>query len=921
MKAKDIVILTAVCFYLNPFLLAQDSSGIQRAYAFSGESFAEVSASISFLNQPVSLALENVTVEEALGAIAEAAGFTLAYSSNVLSNEKRVSYALKDVSVKEAVQKVSEGAGVTFLASKNNRRLILMSQEVQTSETGSIAGTVTDGSTGDPLIGANVVVEGTGLGRSTNEDGEYVINNVPEGEQTITADYIGYSSSSQTITVSGSTTLDLNLQRSAIGLDEVTVTAQRIEQNLQVVPIAVRAFSGDFLQNRQAVDMEQVVMYTPGLNITTAARTLSQPVMRGGSSDEDAPGVDLAVGLFVDEIYLGRNIDFSFDLFDLERVEVLRGPQGTLFGRNVTGGLINIKTKNPTTDEVLGRGEVIFGENNRFDIRGALNVPIVDDLLATRIVVSSRNADGAIPNANGPDLLQDDQDSFRGKLLYTPNDDITFLLTGHHLRDKSIGVARDIIGFGENLLTELASIIDLDKRKANIDAAGAYDRTIWGLSGLLDLHIGFGDLTFISAWHENRSDLDDIDVDGTPELILGGPSTNLAKQFTQEIRHTYTSDNGSIDWIGGLYYLNVDFARTEFVNQIPFASSFLNIIGVPPIGGPFGPSGFFDQRIETNSYAVFGQFTYAPPMVEGLRLTFGGRYTNDEKKGYTADSGVIDLFNVDVSDDWSAFTPKFVIGYRLNEKVFSYFSATRGFKSGGFGATTTQAEALEGFDPEYVWSYEFGLKSRFLEDRLQANIAMYKADYTDLQFRSGTVGTSSFVGNAGEGSTKGVESEFQFLPVENINLFLNYTYQDGKYNELVIGTTDFSGNDLPLTPEHSLSLGGEFRRPLRNIGDLIFMADYQYKSKAYLDPENSAGAVQEVDGIINASISLKFLDSKARISLFGNNLTDEIFITRANSLGVFLGQVDFDSDPPFAQVMAGSFNEPRRMGVSLLYEF
>lgn len=701
-------------------------------------------------------------------------------------------------------------------------------------------------------------------------------------------------------------------------LGVIIVSAQRVEQELQKVPIAVSVFTGEFMQTRQVVDFENLVVYTPGLNVTTATRTLSQPVMRGASSDDDAPGVDLAVGLFVDEVFLGRNIDFSSDLFDIERVEVLRGPQGTLFGRNVTGGLINVQTRNPT-HEFGGRGEITFGSDNRLDFRGVLNVPIVDDRLAVRMSVSSRNADGAIPNRNGPDLLQDDQDSFRGKLLFTPSDSFRLLVSGHYLRDRSIGVPRDIIAFGENLLPAIASMVDLDPRVANVDAAGGYDRSVWGISARMDWDLGLHKLTSITAWHENHSDLLDIDVDATPALILGGPGTNDAEQFSQEIRHSYTSEDGRLNWIGGVYYLDVDFARTEFVNQIPFPGSFLAIIGLPPIGGSFTPPGFFDQRIKTTSYSVFGQATYA--VQERLRLTVGGRYTRDDKDGFTADSGVIQQFNVNVAGDWEAFTPRFAVDYDVSEDILLYASATRGFKSGGFSSTTTRAEALEGFEPEFVWSYELGLKSRFLDDRLQANIAAFRADYQDLQFRSGTVGTSSFVGNAGEASITGVESEFQFVATDRLFLFLNYAYQDGEYDELMIGNTDYSGNALPLTPEHSLSTGLSFLVPLGSLGDLTFRGDYQYKSATFLNPEQTPGAVQKVDGLVNASLSLEFLDGRAQLTVFGKNLTDETFITRANRLSVFLGGVDFSQSPPFAHVMTGSFNEPRRWGVSLSYQF
>lgn len=703
-------------------------------------------------------------------------------------------------------------------------------------------------------------------------------------------------------------------------LEEVVVAAQRVQQNLQDVPIAVTAYSGNFLQSRQVVDFDQVAVRTPGLNVTAAFRTQVQPVIRGANSDEDAPGVDLAVGLVVDEVFYGQPIDFSFDLFDIEGVEVLRGPQGTLFGRNVTGGLINIRTKNPV-DELEGRVELVAGEDNRLDLRAALNIPIVKNVLSSRITVSSRNSDGAIPNASGPDLLQEDETSIRGKVLFTPNDSLSILIKGEYLRDKSVGIARDIVALGENLLPALASQVDLDPRKASIDGGGAYDRLIKGVSGIITLDTNIGEFSSVTAWRDNRSDLTDADADATPVLILGGPVENDSDQFSQELRHTYTSADGQFLWIGGVYYQDLNYSRTEFVNQIPFPGSFLAIIGLPPIGGEFGDPGFFRQDMETKSHAVFGQITYSPKGLQGLNLTAGARYTKDKKKGFTQDTGIIQPFLVDVSGKWDAVTPKFVVDYKFDEDIMGYVSATRGFKSGGFSSTTTRDNALAGFAPEYVWSYEGGVKSRFLDDRLQMNLALFAADYKDLQFRSGTVGTESFIGNAGKGSIKGIEAEFQFIPKKHIFLFLNYSYQDGKYDELMISGSDFSGNRLPLTPKHSVSVGAEYEVHVPNIGHLIFNADYQYKSSAFLEPENHRDTAQKIDGIINASVSLEFLQGQGKVSLFVNNLTDEVFITRANRLGVFLGEVDLSQTPPFAQVVAGSFNTPRRWGVSLSYNF
>jgi iron complex outermembrane receptor protein len=198
---------------------------------------------------------------------------------------------------------------------------------------------------------------------------------------------------------------------------------------------------------------------------------------------------------------------------------------------------------------------------------------------------------------------------------------------------------------------------------------------------------------------------------------------------------------------------------------------------------------------------------------------------------------------------------------------------------------------------------------------------VYRADYTDLQFRSGTVGTSSFVGNAGEASITGVESEFQLVATKDLFLFLNYAYQNGEYDSLMIGETDYSGNSLALTPKHSLSLGISHLVPVGSFGDLIFRGDYQYKSEAFLSPEHIPGAVQKIDGLLNASVSMEFLDGKAQLTVFCKNITDETFITRVSSLGVFLGQVDFSQPKPFADVLAGSFNEPRRWGISMSYQF
>ncbi len=700
-----------------------------------------------------------------------------------------------------------------------------------------------------------------------------------------------------------------NNDSAQFGLGDIIVTAQKREQSLQKTALAVSVLGAGALENDRIVDFGQVGARIPGFSMSQPIKTQTTIAIRGAGSVEDSAGADQAVGVFIDDVYMGNPSTFDFDLFDLERIEILRGPQGTIFGKNVVGGALNIITRNPG-DEVVAKTEVTLGRFNRFDVRGSLSGPLVEDELSGLISFSSRSSDGYTFNTfTGKRLDQDDQVSGRAKLRWTPGDRIEVLVGGDYSRDKSYGISRIYLG---PALPVVGTITEPGRVSQDLD--GGYDRTMWGANARISYKLDQGEIVSVTAYRESQHNTA-TDADGTPFPAVHFTDIDAdIKQFSQELR--LSNKIGDLDYIAGIYYFFNDYARIESLHLEGPPGSFLDTVAGIPFPEILG------QRIKTKSYAAFLQGTYH--VADAIRLTAGARYTWEKKYGNTVcilpglQCG--EVYDVAVSKHWSAVTPKFTIDADLADGIFGYATVSRGFKSGGFASGfELPASAEVPFDPEYAWNYELGLKTRFFDNRLQVNIAGYYVDYTDLQVRFFNGTGQTIVGNSGSSTNKGVEIEMVALPARGLDLWLNYAYQKGKYKELVLEGEDFGGNTTIFTPKHSLSFGASYTLETAGGSEIKFSGDYTYKSLAYTTPENDPLQGTKYDGIVNASISYTFPNKQWEIQLWGKNLTNERVRLGTSRFGLFVLPVnDFLNGEPSYQ---SHFGPPTTWGVTVRANF
>ena len=597
-------------------------------------------------------------------------------------------------------------------------------------------------------------------------------------------------------------------------LDEIVVTTQRREQSLQALPLAVTAISGEELRAQGIVDIKGVTERTPGFTMGEFNPGQTQLYIRGIGSNEDGAGGDQSVVVFVDEFYIGRSAGQDVDLFDLERVEVLRGPQGTLFGRNVVGGAVNVITKKPDDEpEVVIEGT--FGNYDAVTLRGLASGPIAENLYG-KISFSSRRRDGYLENQISnfasffdgtgipPFQLRDDRlrkidrDSIRGSLRWVASDTVEVNLGANFSTLDEHGAVRHFIqGNGAVLFPANNALIPNyvdDIHKVLTDDPGRFTNDIVGLTARVDWDVTPGiTLTSLTSHRE----VDAINLEhglGTPiltNILLSSgvipfsadgfnDYADSSQTFTQEFRATSSGD-GRLQWVGGLYYLSEETDRTETASLG---------IKIPIGGGVFLDAPGFNanndvasdaQQAETTSFAVFGQLTY--DFTDQLSAVLGGRWTNDDKEisrvGVPNGVSVLAPFNLSDEADWSEFTGKVGLNFQMNDDVFFYGTVSEGYKSGGYqGLSGTGVQAGTPFEPEFATLYEIGAKTEWFDNRLRINAAAFFTDYEDLQILQllvpesappGTAGTL-FTQNAANAEVRGLEAEFVFAATDNLTI-------------------------------------------------------------------------------------------------------------------------------------------------------
>jgi iron complex outermembrane receptor protein len=691
-------------------------------------------------------------------------------------------------------------------------------------------------------------------------------------------------------------------------IEEVTVTAQRRTENIQKVPISITAFDGTELANRGITSLEGIAARTPSFVYNGADAAEPYYFIRGvGTESAQDAASETSVAIYVDDVYIGRGGGANFDLFDLERVEVLRGPQGTLFGRNASAGVIHLISQKPQ-DTYSARVEATAGNYNRMDFRGMVTGPLSDGL-AYKFAASSTNRDGYVFNEqSGNDLGDQQAISMRGSLLWQPSEDLDFLLSVDKTRESGLGTSRDTINLpGADTRFNLSN---LAPRVVNALNDGNRERDIFGIQLRIDYSMDWATLTSITA--QRQADFTTIwSFSGQPVLndfTIESYNTNIedSDQFTQELRLTGSSEK--FDWVGGLYYFDMDTNRIESFNQ-HFNGLFQALLGIPlTIGNGLA---HFNQDASTESWAVFAQGSYH--FTEKWSATAGLRYTDEKKSlfniatatptGGGSPIGLTGSYTVDVSDSWDAWTPHFSVDFQLSDDALLYGSITQGFKSGAFSGTAQNAtEAKVPLEPESVWNYEIGAKTQWLNNRLQVNAAAFYMDFEDLQIGSLIPGQAIVRFNS-SAEIKGFELETLLVATEDLRLGFNYSHLDNTFTE---GPNN--GKVLPRSPDHKTNLSATYDFDLGDSIIVTLMADWAWQSKIYHEPDNRPSEVQESYSWFDAGIQFANRADTMRLYFWTKNLTDEL---------VAMHQV---AVPAVGQSYV-HFSEPRTYGVTASFNF
>jgi len=721
------------------------------------------------------------------------------------------------------------------------------------------------------------------------------------------------------------------------GIEEIVVTARKREENLQETPISITAFTAASLAERSFNDLSDIGSFTPNMDFSFAANgsgggNNATIYIRGVGQNDFLLTTDPGVGIYIDGVYFARSMGGVMDLLDLERVEVLRGPQGTLFGKNTIGGAINIISAKPS-GEFAGHGDVTLGSRNRLDARFSVDVPLVKDKLAAKISASSRDQDGYGHRLiDGIDLGDVNQQAARAVLLWTPSDTLEVTTIADYSRGREQSAAQTLTAVVPdnapilNLWNALvggpsgqpitAALIQDNPFNTLQTGRSVNDMDVWGVNMTVDWDTDPLHVKSITAYRDSSVDFA-RDGDNSPAPYVETFNQTTSQQFSQELQLSGRSFSDRLNWLLGGYLFH---EKATDITDVTLADGLFNALEAlpgpvvplfnPAAPGPFQglscppPPGVFapcaggmgnpinigldldfdiNNLIKINSYALFGQGTF--DITEKLSVTAGLRYTY-EKKNYTIvhirkNAGTFVIPPTTVGDSWQSFSPRFGIDYKASKDVMVYVSAARGFKSGGFNGRPTVQSALQSYDPEYIWSYEAGVKSDLLERRLQVNIATFYNDYSNIQLSSVQATESGnlllVVENAGKARVKGFEVEAKARPVRWLDLSGGLGYTDAKFTKLKPGATVTRASRFQHTPKWNANLSAQVTAPAGNAGTITLRGDYTYTSKLFNDSNNTPQIAQNGYSLINARLAFTSASEAWEIALFGTNLGDKTY--------------------------------------------
>ena len=704
-------------------------------------------------------------------------------------------------------------------------------------------------------------------------------------------------------------------------LEEVMVTAQKREESVQDIPISVAAFTGAMVEQMGGTNITNINGIAPNIVMLTEGLVPNIPMfsIRGMSHQDPDPNSDPKTSMIIDGVYVPFVAATMLDMFDIERVEVLRGPQGTLFGKNNLAGTINVITSRPT-GEFGGKASVTFGSNGLQHYKFKIDTArFANDTLSLKLAGAYRKYDGYVTNiTTGTELSAQEVSSFRGALKWEPSDTFDATLIVDHTDDEFDGPGGFGTGVPEIQGNVYQSALNFDPYTETKTTGITLDSN-WDVgAGTLSMVLGTRDLEY-----HNRGD-----YDGTPLPGVGG-------QQNLDVIRNFDGDNQSVevrfasaptdrfDYVVGVYYGQDDWSQ---VNDV-------KVFDVPPL------STFGTNQQSGKSYAAFAQgYIHFNDL---WTLTLGARYTKDKKK-YSLESDTLIAGNVTGSfialkdDSWSNFSPRVALDYAISDAAMVYGSIAQGYKGGGYNSRATLPVLVGPYDEETVTAWEIGIKSDLMDGRMRLNAAAFFNQYEDLQVsvqRPGAVRAESITTNVAEAEISGIELEMTFLPIDNLQIGFNLGFMDPEYTDFCDDTdgasdyfpSDCGGFELEFAPGQWLIAEDLTHLDLSNApkrsGSLLVTYDIPteygvvtlYGDARYTNRYNTWGRsndplfYRDSVTLVNAHISFMDDDDRYQITAFVTNLTDEEVISGAVATG--------------ANPITQFYQPPRQYGVEFVYFF
>jgi iron complex outermembrane receptor protein len=658
-------------------------------------------------------------------------------------------------------------------------------------------------------------------------------------------------------------------------LEEVIVTAERRAVDIQKTPLSVVALSGADLDSSTIQSTIDLQYRTTGFVFKTNT-VLGQPYIRGVGSDIISAAADASVATFVDDVYQTRATASIVEFYDLDRVELIKGPQSTLFGRNVTGGAVRLFSKRPQP-EFQASGDLLYGNYDRVRLRGMVNVPLAGDKAIFRLSGISAQRDGYTENVfTGRELDDEDFWSARAQLLLAPNEDLELLLMADYTDEDS---TRTLGNYPStdccvNLGILFGGVVPDDPRKVTHDVDDYVQAESSGGSAKITWDTGPITLTSITAYRKTEFQ-EALDLDATNVPAVSNSPQEESKTFTQDIQIASNGDE-RFDWIAGVFYLDEEAFQMLDI-QLPIFSAYSQ------------PAG----DIDTEAWAIYGQGSY--DLTDQWRVTLGLRYSHEERAqdftqtisdplgAVTGVPGTVVLANSD-SDEWDSWTPKLGIEWFGSDDLMVYGSVAKGFKAGGLNSNALQPA----FDPESLWAYEIGLKSTVWDGRARFNIAAFWYDYSDIQLLTlapdAPTGAFPIVVNAAEATINGIEAELQAQITDGFSIDAAVTLLNAEYDEFVsidpnrpTDDPDHEGDPLQQAPETSSNLGLQYDWEFGQGARLTARAEWRYVSEVFFNAFSDPVVRQGGYSLFNARLGYQAPDNRWYVALFGRNLGDKLY--------------------------------------------